>query len=82
MRHAEWSHRMVQEINLFTAWVAGTGHEIQGMLHGQPWAEMLMDLHNNAVGRRSGSTINQSLLWTLPLGQSQYNSYSNTCGGS
>jgi hypothetical protein len=24
MRHAEWSRRMVTEINSFTAWVAGT----------------------------------------------------------
>jgi hypothetical protein len=81
MRHAEWSRRMTQEINPFTAWMAGTGHELEGMLHGQPWSEMLMDLHNNRIGRESEVSINQSLLWTLPLNNSQYNPYSNQCGG-
>jgi hypothetical protein len=55
MRHAEWSRRMVQETNSFTAWVAGVGHEIDGWVnHKQPWNEGTMDIFNNAVGRAAG----------------------------
>lgn len=82
MRHAEWMQRTVQETNVFTAWVAGTGYEIEGALNGQPINEMIMDLHNNAVGRSAGSNgvqIDSGQLWTLPLGDSQYNPYQNIC---
>jgi len=81
MRHAVWNSRMVHETNTFTAWVAGTGHEIEGLLNGQPWGEAMMDLHNNAVGRAAGghSPINQSDLRTSPNSGSQYNPYSNGC---
>jgi hypothetical protein len=41
MRHAEWMRRTTEEANSFTAWLAGTVHEIEGMLNGQPWNEML-----------------------------------------
>ncbi|MFT4579436.1 MAG: RHS repeat-associated protein [Nitrospinales bacterium] len=58
MRHAEWNRRMVEEINGFTAWVAGTGHEIEGVINGQPLEETLMDLHNNRVGRKAGASGN------------------------
>ncbi len=78
MRHAEWSQRMTSEINGFTAWAAGTGHEIEGMCKGQPMSEAIMDLHNNRVGRLAGSsgqTIDANQLWTLPLKPSQYNPY-------
>ena len=45
MRHAEWSRRMVQETNSFTAWVAGTGHEIDNLLNdNEPWSEAVMEL--------------------------------------
>lgn len=63
--------------------LAGTGHEIEGTLKGQPLSEMLMDLHNNSVGRGAGmnnSSVDPSRLWTLPLNSSQYNPYSNGCG--
>lgn len=83
MRHSEWMKRTSQETNTFTAWIAGTGHEIEGTLKGQPWNEMLMDLHNNSVGREAGnnnSSIDPSKLWTLPLNDSQYNPYSDVCG--
>jgi hypothetical protein len=37
-------------------WLAGTGHELDNLLtDGSPLAEVLMDLHNNAQGRRAGS---------------------------
>jgi hypothetical protein len=83
MRHSEWMRRTTQETNSFTAWLAGTGHEIEGTLKGQPLSEMMMDLHNNGVGRDAGlsnSSINQGSLWTLPLNSSQYNPYSRGCG--
>jgi len=84
MRHAEWMRRTVQDTNNFTAWLAGTGHEIEGLLKRQPWHEMLMDLHNNSVGRsvgRNNSSVDSKTLWTLPLkGSSQYNPYSKGCG--
>ena len=82
MRHSEWMSKTTQETNSFTAWVAGTGHEIEGTLKGQPWNEMFMDLHNNSVGRDAGinnSPIDPSKLWTLPLTGSQYNPYSKGC---
>ena len=79
MRHAEWMRRTTQETDTFTALVAGTGHEIEGTLKkGQPLNEMLMDLHNNSVGREAGrnnSSVNLSNLWTLPSKDSKYYSY-------
>lgn len=78
MRHAEWMRRTTQEANACTAWVAGTGHEIEGLLNGQPWPEALMDLHNNAVGRNTGrnnTAVDPSSLWTLPNNGSMYNPY-------
>ena len=90
MRHAEWMRRTTVETNVLTAWVAGTGHEIQGTFFpcdrpAQPWSEMTMDLHNNAVGRTAGmngTAVDQGALWTLPLSSSQTNPYSgnqNAC---
>jgi len=81
-RHSEWMKRTTQETNRLTAWLAGTGHEIEGLLYGQPLNEALMDLHNNSVGRDAGasnSSIDPNELWTLPLDDSQYNSYSREC---
>jgi RHS repeat-associated protein len=80
MRHAEWMRRTTQETNSCTAWLVGTGHEIDGLLSlpPQPLNEMFMDLHNNAVGReagRSGSSVDASKLWTLPLQTFPYNQY-------
>jgi hypothetical protein len=46
--------RTTQETNSCTAWVAGTGHELKGTPREQPFNEMLMDLHNNVVGRDAG----------------------------
>jgi len=83
MRHAEWMRRTTQETNLFTAWAAGTGHEVEGLWRGQPISEAMMDLHNNAVGRNAGSnsmSVDPSNLWTLPLNDSQYNPYRGICG--
>ena len=50
-RHAEWSCRMRKEIGPITAWSAGVGHELENLLHGGPWNESRMDLHNNEEGR-------------------------------
>ena len=84
MRHSEWMRRTTQETNIFTAWVAGTGHEIEGTLKGQPLNEMLMDLHNNSIGRQAGgnnSSVDPGNLWTLPLNGPMYNNnYSTGCG--
>ena len=76
--HAEWMRRTRQETNACTAWLAGTGHEVDGLLGNQPWAEALMDLHNNAVGRNAGSNnspVDPSKLWMLPNNGSSYNPY-------
>jgi RHS repeat-associated protein len=78
MRHAEWMRRTTQETNACSAWLAGTGHELDGLLNGQPWEETIMDLHNNAVGRNAGSNstpVNPGKLWSLPNNGSNYNSY-------
>ncbi len=77
LRHSEWMRRTTQETNSRTAWIAGTGHEIEGLPE-QPLDEMLMDLHNNAVGREAGrnsTSVDPGKLWTLPLEGSPYNPY-------
>jgi hypothetical protein len=69
MRHADWNRRMYSEIGPFTAWSSGVGHELTGLLQGQPWNEMEMDLHNNAEGRQAaseGRPIDTSKLQTKP----------------
>lgn len=81
MRHAEWMRRTTQETNAFTAWIAGTGHEIEGLAKGQGWDETLMDLHNNSVGRDAGvnnSPVDLNKLWTLPVNDSRNNPYSDS----
>lgn len=78
MRHAEWMRRTTQETNSCTAWIAGTGHELEGALLGQPLNEMLMDLRNNSVGRdagRNSTPVDSDRLWILPLNGSPYNLY-------
>jgi RHS repeat-associated protein len=55
MRHAEWMRRTADETNAFTAWLAGVGHELDNLTEGAPLEEILMDLHNNAQGRRAAS---------------------------
>ena len=83
-RHAEWNQRMVQETNSFTAWVAGVGHEIDNLLHGGPWNETMMDIHNNAEGRvagQQGSPVNPSNLQTIPKEGFQHNPYSGNSSG-
>lgn len=69
LRHYEWSRRMSEEIGPVTSYLAGVGHEVVGTLNGQPWNEMMMDLHNNKVGRgaaNSGAGIDWSQLKTAP----------------
>jgi RHS repeat-associated protein len=78
MRHAEWNRRMVEETNTFTAWVAGTGHEVDNLLSdGWEWRESMMDLHNNAEGRTAGQQdrpVNVNNLRTMPGSLTPYNS--------
>lgn len=50
-RHARWSERMAREIGPVTSFLVGTGHELAAIF--QPRGEALMDLHNNAEGRRA-----------------------------
>lgn len=76
MRHAEWMRRTSEETNALTAWLAGTGHELEGLLQGQPLNEALMDLHNNAQGRRAGSEgkpMNPNSLQTIGGPDKPYN---------
>jgi hypothetical protein len=44
---------MSTEVGVSTALAVGVGHEIDGMIHGQPAAELYMDMNNNREGRRS-----------------------------
>lgn len=53
LRHATWNKRMVEEIGPGTAWFAGTGHEFENLFEGGPLDEILMDLNNNAEGRKA-----------------------------
>lgn len=69
---------MVEETNSFTAWTSGVGHEIDGLINGQPLDEMFMDLHNNAIGREAGLTgksVNPAGLVILPNNGSKYDPY-------
>lgn len=75
MRHAEWQRRTAEETNAFTAWAAGLQHEIEGLLDGQPWAEAIMDLYNNAVGREAaaeGVPVDPDKLQADPCDNSKY----------
>lgn len=82
-RHSEWMRRTTEETNTFTAWLAGTGHEFQNVLKGQPLNELLMDLHNNSVGRRAGRDkvpVDPKDLVTLPLDKkTKYDPYCMGC---
>lgn len=65
MRHARWSQRMASEIDPVTAAMAGTAHEVDNWLSGQPHEEELMDRRNNEEGRRAaieGRPINPDRL--------------------
>ena len=57
---------MYEEINPITSITSGYVHELDGLInHNQPINEMLMDLHNNAVGRAAaaaGVPVDQSRL--------------------
>jgi hypothetical protein len=55
MRHAEASRRVVEEVNIPSALIMGYGHELDNLAEGAPINEVLMDLHNNAVGRAAGA---------------------------
>jgi RHS repeat-associated protein len=80
VRHSEWMRRTTLETNSVTAWLAGVGHEIEGVWYGQSWQETVMDLHNNRIGRRAGisnTAIDQRQLWTLPLNRYESNPYSD-----
>ncbi len=58
---------MTEELGYWYALAFGIGHEIDGLVHGQPLPEIRMDLHNNSVGRDSaGGPINQGNLQTSP----------------
>jgi hypothetical protein len=41
---------MAKEISPVAAQAFYVQHELQGNLHGQPWNEYQMDMHNNLVG--------------------------------
>ena len=60
---------MYQEINPITSIMAGYGHELEGLItREQPIGEMLMDLHNNAVGRAAnmgGAPVDQFQLMVI-----------------
>jgi len=68
-RHSVWGQRMYQEINPITSIMVGYGHELEGLIiKDQPIREMLMDLHNNSVGRAaaaSGTMIDHSRLMVI-----------------
>ena len=55
MRHAEASRRVVEEVNTPSALIMGYGHEAENLAEGSPIKGVLMDLHNNAVGRAAGA---------------------------
>lgn len=45
---------MTKGMDSFRAWVAGMGNEALGALTGQPWNDLVQDVHNNEVGRELG----------------------------
>jgi hypothetical protein len=59
-RHARWAYRMAKEIDPVTAYLVSVGHEVTGLLKGEPLREARMDMNNNWVGldaARSGKPI-------------------------
>jgi RHS repeat-associated protein len=68
-RHSEWMKRTTEETNICIAILVGTGHEITGLLQGQPVNEAIMDLYNNSVGQAAavtGESIDPADLATSP----------------
>jgi RHS repeat-associated protein len=67
MRHAEWQRRAAQEVDPCSAWLGALYWELRGTarLPPQPWSELIMDLHNNAVGReaRHHDSVDPTKLW-------------------
>ncbi len=66
-RHAEWSRRMTSEIGRGRAWLYGTGWEIKGWFEEGDLEATMMDLENNATGRRAGAKCREikddELVW-------------------
>ncbi len=78
IRHAEWSRRMTEEIGPSTSWAVGLGHEVGGLVKGQPWSEAMMDIKNNAEGRaaaRDHKPIDLNKLQKQPKDGFQLNPY-------
>jgi len=70
-RHSEWSKRMADELGGWFSDLVGTGHEIDGLLHGEPFNEAVMDLNNNKEGRHASNErrdINPNNLRNAPNG--------------
>jgi len=68
-RHAHWSRRMAQELGPVFATAVGAGHEVTGLIEGEPLAEAIMDMRNNAVGVNSqfaGRPIDERRLQARP----------------
>jgi hypothetical protein len=68
-RHSEWSKRMSEELGEGISDIVGTGHELEGLLKGQPVKEAIMDLNNNKEGRnaaRERREVNKDNLRTGP----------------
>jgi RHS repeat-associated protein len=49
-RHARWVYRMSVAVGSGWAGLIAAGHEGEGMLGGQPFNEMRMDMNNNSLG--------------------------------
>lgn len=63
LRHSEWMRRTTVETNSFTSFVAGWGHEIDGLFNSrrklpinQYLQESWMDVQNNSIGRKLGAS--------------------------
>jgi hypothetical protein len=74
-RHSEWMRRTTEETNWLTAFLAGTGHEIQNIIGQRQFDSTAMDLNNNQAGREAGlrhAPVDEAKLRVLPASQVPY----------
>ena len=73
-RHATWSRRTADAAGPMFTRLAGLGHEVEGLLTGQPLTEAVMDMINNDEGRRASierRPINRTALQMKPIGRAE-----------
>lgn len=70
-KHAFMQAKLTFDYTTLPAKIVGDFHELDGALKKQPISEMIMDLWNNAVGRKIGREVKDELLGKEKLSQNK-----------